>query len=230
MFKNSLVAIFVLSIVLGFTQTAHACVCGISSVEGAFAGSDVVFVGKVIKITPVKEASVGLLVKESGTLEFLKTPRWEKSVYKARSVTLEVVEAFKGVTTQTIDVLTSVYDGGATCGVNFRLGESYLVYADKRRSELSDDEAKLPQASWTKEIRLKAEAERFNQKLPSLSTGICSRTEHLRWMKDEVDKVRKITKDGLPNVERGQDNKPVRVMPQVMPDNRIHPAPSPFSP
>jgi hypothetical protein len=213
MLKNSLVAICALTIVLGFTQTAHACMCGISSVEGAFAGSEVVFVGKVIKITPVKEASVGLLMKEAGTLEPLKTPRWEKSVYKARSVTLEVVEAFKGVATKTIDVLTSVYDGGATCGVNFRVGESYLVYAHKRRLSLSDDEAKSPKESWTQEIRLKAEADRFNEKLPPLSTGICSRTEHLRWVKDEINKVREIAKEGIPNVEREQDKKPIRVIP-----------------
>jgi hypothetical protein len=199
MLKKSLVAICALTFVLGLTQTAFACMCGNSSVEGAFAGSDVVFVGKVVKITPVKEASVGLLMKESGTLESLKTPRWEKSVYKARSVTLEISEAFKGVTAKTIDVLTSVYDGGATCGVNFKLGESYLVYADKRRPELSAEQAKLSKESWTQEIRLKAEADKFNEKLPSLSTSICSRTEHLRWMKDEVDKVRQIAKNSLPN-------------------------------
>ena len=213
MLKKSLIAGCALSVVLGFSHAARACMCGISSVEGAFAGADIVFVGKVIKITPVKEASVGLLMKESGTLELLKTPRWEKSVYKARSVTLEVSEAFKGVTTKTIEVLTSVYDGGATCGVNFRLGESYLVYAHKRQPSLSDDEAKVPKESWTQEIRLKAEADKFNVKLPSLSTSICSRTEHLRWVKDEVDKIRQITKNGLPNIEREQDKTPVRVIP-----------------
>jgi hypothetical protein len=197
MFKKTLVAICTLACALGFTQTTRACMCGFSSVESAFAGADVVFVGKVIKITPVKEATVGLVVKESGTLELLKTPRWEKSVHKARSVTIEVVEGLKGVTTKTINVLTSIYDGGATCGVNFRLGESYLVYAHKRRSSLLDDEVKLPKESWTQEILLKAEADKDNEKLPSLSTSICSRTEHLRWVKDEVDKVRELARNGL---------------------------------
>ena len=211
MLKKFLIAICSLSFVLGFSQTARACTCGISSVEGAFAGSDVVFVGKVNKITPVKRASVGLLTKESGTLELLETPRWEKSVYKARSVTLEVSEAFKGVTTKTIEVLTSA--GSTTCGVNFRMGESYLVYANKRQPSLLDDEAKLPKERWTQEMRLKAEADKFNEKLPSLSTSICSRTGHLRWRKDEVDKVRHITKNGLPNAEREQDKNPVRVIP-----------------
>jgi hypothetical protein len=197
MIKKTVVAICTLAYALGFTQTARACTCGFSSVEGAFAGADVVFVGKVVRITPVKEATVGLLVKESGTLELLKTPGWEKSVHKARSVTIEVVEGFKGVTTKTINVLTSIYDRGATCGVNFRLGESYLVYAHKRRSSLSDDELKLPKESWTEEILLKAEADKYNEKLPSLSTSICSRTELLRWVKDEVDKVRELARNGL---------------------------------
>src|ERR1051325_8165390 len=123
----------------------------------------------------------------------------EKSVYKARSVTIEVVEGFKGVRTKTINVLTSIYDRGATCGVNFRLGESYLVYAHKRRSALSDDEVKLPKESWTQEILLKAEADKYNENLPSLSTSVCSRTEHLRWVKDEVDKVRELARNGLQN-------------------------------
>ena len=197
---------------------ARACMCSMSSVESAFAGADVVFIGKVIKITPVKEASVGLLMKESGTLELLKNPRWEKSVYKARSVTLEVSDAFKGVTSQTIEVLTSVYDGGATCGVNFRLGESYLVYAYKRRPLLSDDEAKLPKESWDQEIRLKAEADKFNEKLPSLSTNICTRTEHLRWVKDDVDKIHQIIKNGLSSEEKKTDVKPVRVISWAMPN------------
>ena len=142
MLKKTLIAICTLTYVLGFTQTARACFCGVTTVEAAFGGADVVFVGKIIKITSVKEASVGVVVKEAGTLELLKVPRWEKSVYKARSVTLEVVEGFKGVTTKTVDVLTYIYDGGGTCGVNFRLGESYLVYAHKRESSLSDDESK----------------------------------------------------------------------------------------
>jgi hypothetical protein len=79
------------------------------------------------------------------------------------------------------------------------LGESYLVYAHKRRSALSDDEVKLPKESWTQEILLKAEADKYNENLPSLSTSVCSRTEHLRWVKDEVDKVRELARNGLQN-------------------------------
>jgi hypothetical protein len=87
------------------------------------------------------------------------------------------------------------------------------VYAHKRQLSLSDDEAKLPKESWTQEIRLKAEVDKFNEKLPSLSTSICSRTEHMRWVKDEVDKVRQLAKNGLPNDGREQNKKPIRVIP-----------------
>jgi len=54
---------------------------------------------------------------------------------------LEISEAFKGTTNQTIDILTAVYDHGATCGVNFKMGENYLVYAYDRRTELSAEKA-----------------------------------------------------------------------------------------
>src|SRR5678816_646584 len=120
-------------------------------------------------------------MKESGTLELLKEPRWEKSTYGARIVSFEILEAFKGTTNQTIDLVTAVYDHGATCGVNFKPGETYLVYASDRRRELSTDQANVPKDQWTKEIQLKAEADQFNKALPALTTSICDRTRHIRW-------------------------------------------------
>ena len=192
--KKSLIAICTLSIVLGLSQAALACLCGALTTEGAFASADVVFVGKVIKIAHAKEAGVGMLVKESGTLQTLKVPRWEKSVSSARIVTLEISEPFKGTSNQTIEVLTSVYDGGGTCGVNFRMGESYLVFAYKRRPELSPEEAKLPKAARTKEVQLKTEADKFNERLPILGTGICSGTAHMRWSKEDIDIIRGLIK------------------------------------
>jgi hypothetical protein len=201
MIKNTLIAICILGFVLCLSQTVRACSCRSVTVERAVAGYDVVFVGKVIKITSVKEASVGWVIKESGTLERLKNPRWKKSVDKVRQVTLEVSEAFKGVTGKTIELFTDVYNGGGTCGVRFRIGESYLVYANKRRPLLSEDEAKLPKESWTKEIRLKAEADKFNQHLPALGTNICMRTQPFRfqWVKEEVEEIRRILKNELPS-------------------------------
>ncbi len=195
MIKNCLIVICILSFVLGLSQTARACMCSFSSAEVALAGADVVFVGKVVKITRAKEASVGLVMKESGTLELLKNPRWEKSVDKVQRVILEVTESFKGVSAKTVEVITDVYNGGGSCGVNFKEGESYLVYAYKRHPLLSETEAKFPKESWTQEIQLKSEADRFNEKLPLLATNICTRTERLRLVKDEVDKIRTLSKN-----------------------------------
>ena len=130
----------------------HACMCGNVDAAGAFITADVVFIGKVVKIAHVRQASVGLLVKEAGTLELLKDPRWEKSTYPARVVTFEVTESFKGTLGKTFQLVTLRYDDGATCGVNFKTGESFLVYAHKRRRELSADQIQLPKEQWTNEI------------------------------------------------------------------------------
>ena len=48
------------------------------------------------------------------------------------------------------------------------------------------------------EILLKFQADKFNEKLPSVSTGVCSRTEHLRRMKEEIDKVRQLVQEWCP--------------------------------
>ena len=198
MLKRLLPMICALSL-LTLPQSALACLCGSIDAEGAFLTASVVFVGKVVKIDHTKEASVGLLMKESGTLEVLKVPRWEKTDHRARVVTLEVIEPFKGISQKTVQILTAVYDDGATCGVNFRMGESYLVYAYNRRNELSDEQAKLPQEEWTREVRLKKAADKFNRRLPALGTTICARTENMWWAKDDVERILTILKNGSPD-------------------------------
>ena len=192
--ERLLIAVCAAGFMLGLPQLASACLCGSTDAQGAFLGADTVFIGKVTKIVRTKEASVGLTVKESGTLEVMKVPRWDKDVDGARVVTLEISETLKGPAHQTVDILTSIYDNGGTCGINFRLGESYLVYAYERRHELSADQAKLPKDQWTREIHLKAAADKFNQRLPALQTNICARTAHMKWAKDDVDIIRRILK------------------------------------
>src|SRR5439155_4430149 len=71
---------------------------------------------------------------------------------------------------------------------------NYLVYAYDRRTELSAEQAKLPKDQWTKEIQLKAAADKFNERLPVFGTSICARTERMRWAKDDVDVIRRILK------------------------------------
>ncbi|MGQ0760830.1 MAG: hypothetical protein ACT4OT_02250 [Acidobacteriota bacterium] len=208
---KTLIAVFAVAFVLTAPSLARACMCGNTDAAGAFLSADVVFIGKVIKITHAKQASVGLLVKESGTLELLKVPRWEKSLDPARIVTLEVTDSLKGNAAKTFQLVTARYDNGATCGVNFKMGESFLVYAHKQRHELSADEAKIPKNEWSKEIKLKAEADRYNQRLPAFETSLCARTERMRWAKDDLDVIRDILKNGLPNNLRREQPKPARL-------------------
>lgn len=211
MIKNSLIVVCTLSFALGLPSAARGCMCGMTTAEVSFVKAHVVFTGKVVRIAPVKKASVGLLMKEAGTLHLLKVPRWETFVDKARIVTLEISEGLKGTSGKTVEVLTAVYDGGATCGVNFRTGESYLVYA-KRNPSLSADEAKLPKQEWTKEIRLKAEADKFNGRLPTLETNICARTMHMRWAKEDLNVIRLIIKNEVPKQEVQEQPKPRQII------------------
>ena len=188
--ERTLIVTFSIFLVLGISTSAYGCLCGITEAAGAFESADVVFVGKVVDIRHVKQASVALLVMEKG--ESVKPPRWEKSTYPARIVTLEVTETFKGSVGKTFQLVTLRYDDGATCGVNFKIGESFLVYADKRRHHLAPDQAKLPKAEWTNEISLKADADKYNERLPGFETTICARTERIRWARDDVDVIRRI--------------------------------------
>lgn len=193
--KKILVIVSALTILYGYSTNALGCMCGYSTPEQAFRDAKVVFVGKVTKIARTKTANVGLVVKESGTLELMKVPRWERSTSDARVVTLEISEAFKGMTDSTVSILTSVYDGGGTCGVNFKKGESYLVYAYERQPELSSDQANLPRSQWTTEIELKASADQFNARLPALETNICALTGRLKWCKEGIEVIRRVLKD-----------------------------------
>lgn len=168
--------------------------CAYSTTEQIFRDAKVVFVGKVTKIARIKTASVGLVIKESGSLDVLKVPYWEKSTDDERVVTLEISETFKGTTDSTVSILTSAYNGGGTCGVSFKMGESYLVYAYERQPLLSSDQANLPRNLWTKEIELKASADQFNARLPALETNICARTGHLRWSREEIEEIRRVLK------------------------------------
>ena len=133
MIKKSLLAFCAFSFALSWSQPVRACMCSISSAESMFATADVVFIGKVIKNRSAKESRPVMVMKESDTLELVKDPKWEQSFDKVQRVTLEVTEAFKGVTGNTVELVTNVYNGGGSCGVHFKVGESYLVYAHRRQ-------------------------------------------------------------------------------------------------
>jgi hypothetical protein len=87
-------------------RPAGACTCvGVGAPCQAFFEVSAVFVGKVLSVDDHRESSA----------------------LTERRVRLEVAEAFRGVTSQELDVDTG--RGGGDCGYPFKLGESYLVYA-----------------------------------------------------------------------------------------------------
>ena len=59
---------FLLALILIMPTATRACLCSNSSFSpvNAFYGADVVFIGKVTKITNAKQASVGLIVRKRG--------------------------------------------------------------------------------------------------------------------------------------------------------------------
>lgn len=91
-----------------FARQAAACSCvGRRPACEAFWDPGAVFAGKVVSI-------------ESRAGDGVQT-------FDNRRVRFEVVEAFRGVTTATVDVFTG--SGGGDCGYAFVVGTSYLVYA-----------------------------------------------------------------------------------------------------
>jgi hypothetical protein len=197
MTKN-LSAIICTGILLLFlSQTAHACFCSVVDAKTAFSSSHAVFIGKVSKITTAKEASVGYSMQMMpGKLKLGENGKWEKSFDKIQNVTLEIIEPLKGVTEKTFVLSTAAYNGGGSCGVPFTIGEAFLVFARKTQPMLTKDEAAQPKDNWTLDMRLKAEADKFNGQLPLYATDICARTERLRFMKQELSEIRSFIKDG----------------------------------
>jgi hypothetical protein len=88
-------------------RPAHACTCmGSGAPCQAFFDVSAVFAGTVQSITDRTGPSV---------------------FFRERRVRLVVAEAFRGVASQEVDVDTG--NGGGDCGYSFKVGESYLVYA-----------------------------------------------------------------------------------------------------
>ena len=154
------------------------------------------FIGKVSKITVVKRASVGYLLSYGSKRNLRDDERWKKSVDKIQKVTLDVIEPFKGATQKTFVLSTSLYNGGGSCGVPFRVGESYIVFTNQTEPLLSENENAQPKENWTLEMRLKSEADKFNKQLPLYGTSICSSTDRSAFLKDKIVEIRNFLKDG----------------------------------
>jgi len=210
MIKNSLITICILFFLALLSNIAHACSCSFQSLKDSFSSSDVVFIGKVVKNTTVKYAEVSMTLKESGTLETVKNPKWEKSIEKLRSITFEISEPFKGTTEKTFTLSSSYYTGNGSCSIPFKKGKSYLIFAHKTEPLLSKEESEQPKENWTSEMRLNAEADEFNKYLPPFAVSVCSYTGNLHSMAREVEAIRNFQKNGA--WEQSEKQLPTRVI------------------
>ncbi len=183
------------------------------SVRAAAEESALVFIGKVTKITPAQLASAGYPVT-------VREKRWKKYLYKTDIATFEVTQAFKGVEGQTIDIATSA-DGDAGYkfegGTWLKVGESYVVYAEKRKLAGTVDTdwtgydesiaRELKKIQETFPADLAAEINEINSKITPYSAGVCGRTIDVNESKEELDELFRI----FPNTKKireGAQTKP----------------------
>jgi hypothetical protein len=204
MIKNAIITVCTLFSLLLLTQIAQACSCsyGGGSIAKVSFSSDAVFVGKVIEIKK-REQVIGFLPKGSETLRLPESAKRGRFLLsQMQIVKFEVIEPLKGVTEKTIQLATAFYNGGGSCGVNFKSGESYLIFADKKRTMLSKEEEEQPKENWTEEMLLKSEADKFNAQLPPFETNICMSTGNLKYRKEVLEEIHNFLKNGVWNSDK----------------------------
>jgi hypothetical protein len=97
---------------LSTTTSAHACSCLTSPTKDRIANTPVVFMGRVTDIRPSENSN------------------------HATAVTLRIEESYKGPRESDLVIDTPIN----TCGIEFKTGEKYLVFAAPLNSgELSSD-------------------------------------------------------------------------------------------
>jgi len=196
-------SLFTLIATLLSSEAAGSCMVK-PSVEVAAKESALIFIGKVTKITPDQLASASYPLNG-------KKAKWDKYFYKTDIATFDVIQAFKGVEGNTIDIATSA-DGDAGYkfegGTWMKVGETYLVYAYERKPAGTVDtdwtgysrsvarELKQMQESFPK--KLAAEINEINSRLTPYSTSICGRTAKVSEIGEELDELYRI----FPNIKR----------------------------
>jgi hypothetical protein len=124
---------------IGAPPAAIACSCVAPPPPlEAMAESRAVFGGKVIRVddhfTLSKKIWVGIRYAVSDLFDTAEpdfSPRWY-----GKAVTLEADRVWKGLIGRSIVIMTA--QGGGDCGVEFRVGESYLVYLRPYRKDWAD--------------------------------------------------------------------------------------------
>ena len=119
--RNKLACAVLLALILCCLQMAlpgraFACSCAVlPTVQAAVSDADAVFLGTVIRVTPVNQNA-------SGGSYSLTPP--------SNEVIFSVSSAWKGALRPEVKVLTGT--GGGDCGYGFSAGDTYLVYAYSR--------------------------------------------------------------------------------------------------
>jgi hypothetical protein len=205
MIKNTCIIVFTFFILLCLSHTALACTCSANSIEQTFDSSYAAFTGKVIKIEPIKIQQVTNWIIDAKTQKITRiTDESHLSENELQKVTFEVIENFKEVRkdftsgdSKTIEILTEIPKRG-NCGLLFKENANYLIFAGQRELLLSKEDAKLPQEKWTQQMILQSKADKLNEHLPFYVTSVCSRTNLLEFAKEGVEKVRILSRIGLP--------------------------------
>jgi len=148
-----------------------------------FGRADVVFTGKVVGAKQQKTVTDYETVNEGKSDE--KTT--EKSVtYDVGEIYFEVVEAFGG-TEKGARVTVHSNTGGGDCGVWFKRGETYLVFAGKENSNASSGITSLTYGGAGE--KLQPDADR-------LWTTLCSGTREIKTAEESLSYLRSLPKAG----------------------------------
>lgn len=149
-----------LVICLGVYKVAYACSCvSVGSVKENYKYSDLIFKG-----TPIKRE---IVLIDSENRERIVPENWMPLIYPKGKImaryTVNSIEYFKGaLKTRMVYIYTGL--GGGDCGVYFKIGDIYVIYADNSNEK--------------------------NKSKAMFGTSICSRTtrDHVR----ESSELRKL--------------------------------------
>lgn len=118
--KKSIIILFLI-----ISNFSFACSCiGKSSIKKEFKYRNVVLIGKIISKKIYQETDVYQEHKLDYPKDFPEKFIPKKAVYE-----ILVIEKLKGeIKTDTIKIYTGL--GNGDCGVNFKIGENYIIYSN----------------------------------------------------------------------------------------------------
>jgi hypothetical protein len=196
--KTYLFTIFFVIASLLIPKAAFASCAKKSSVEDSAKQASVIFIGTVTKINRAEIARA--------VYSFAPKAKWERRDENVDVVTFSVREAFKGVTSETIDITTAT-DGFAGYkfegGTWLKEGQTYLVYADKRlpagvAPDFKDEDYGKEVAADFRAMhkafpkKLAAEINEFNNRISPYESSICTRSVHINSANEDLEQLRKM--------------------------------------